>query len=64
MNKILFLFVSFSYLYSENNVMDIESTFSTEYFSKGSIYNHSHNDFSTINNLTLEFLTICFAKLL
>ena len=55
MNKILFLFISFSYSYSENNIMEIKSTFSTEYFSKGSIYNHSQNDLSTVNNLKLNF---------
>jgi len=58
MNKILFFFISISFLYPKNNQLSIESIFSTEYFSKGSIYNYNQNDFSTINNLKLNFSKI------
>ena len=38
-----------------NNVIDIKSTFSTEYFSKGSIYNYTQDESTTINSLSLNF---------
>ena len=54
MNKFLFLFI-INFLYSQNNGLSIKSIFSTEYFSKGSIYNYSQNESTIINRLSLNF---------
>ena len=55
MNKFLFLFISINFLYSQNNGLNIKSIFSTEYFSKGSIYNYTQDESTIINSLSLNF---------
>ena len=55
MNIVLTLLIIFSFLYSNDDKINIKTILSSQYFTNGSIYNYGNNNFSTLNNLSLNF---------
>ena len=58
MDKIITILLSLVFLFASENNFILKPKFNLQYFSHGSIYNYSKNDYSSLNNFSLNLSKI------